>query len=318
MAQVTIQQQAALQRSEFVKKYGALTVLVLLVAYNILFTHNFAASQTLWNVLLHVSTTLLVAVGMTLVIATGGIDLSVGAVMAIAAVSSTMMMENGIVATLLGTIVVAALVGALTGGIISYLKIQPIIITLAIMISGRGVAQVLTDGMLVNFSNPVFEWIGKGKIGIVPVPVVISLVITVLVYLLIKYTAFGRYVEAIGDNEEASRLAGVRVHLMKIQVYVISAVLAAIAGMIETSRLAAADATKIGLNIELDAIAAVVVGGTLMTGGKPLIVGTIIGALIMEVVTTMFNYKNIPYSYSLVLKAIIIVVAILSQRERKA
>lgn len=317
MAQATAQQ-AALQRSEFIKKYGAVAVLILMVLFNIFFTQNFAAPQTLWNVLLHVSTTLLVALGMTLVIATGGIDLSVGAVMAIAAVTSTMLMDFGFVAIVLGTIVTAALVGSVTGSIISFLKIQPIIVTLALMISGRGVAQVLTDGMLINFSHPTFEWIGKGKMGVIPVPVIISLAACALIYLLIRYTTFGRYVEAVGDNELASRLAGVRVHLIKIQVYAIAAILAALAGMIETARLAAADATKIGLNIELDAIAAVVVGGTLMTGGRPMIMGTIIGALIMQVVTTTFNYNNIPYSYSLLLKAIIIVVAILSQRERKA
>lgn len=316
MEQVEIRQNS-LPGREFIQKYGALIVLLILVAYNIIFTKNFAAPQTLWNVLLHVSTTALVSVGMTLVIATAGIDLSVGAIMAIAAVTSTLFMDFGIITVLVGTVGVAALFGALNGTIVSYMRIQPIIVTLALMIAGRGIAQVLTNGSLVSFSNPAFEYIGKGKIGPVPVPVIITFLLIALVYFLVRFTIFGRYIEAIGDNEEAARLAGVKVRQTKIMVYVISAALASVAGMIETARLAAADATKIGLNIELDAIAAVVVGGTLMTGGKALIWGTVIGALIMQVVTTTFNYNNIPYSYSLVLKAMIIVFALLVQREKQ-
>ncbi|MTI79679.1 MAG: ABC transporter permease [Firmicutes bacterium] len=311
-------QRTAMNKSEFARKYGAAIVLVLLVAFNIIYTQNFAATQTLWNVLLHASTTLLVAIGMTLVIATGGIDLSVGALMAIAAAVSTLFMDYGFAAAIFFTIACAAFLGAMNGTIISYLKIQPIIVTLALMIAGRGIAQVITDGMLVNFTNPTFEFIGKGSIGPVPFPVMLSLLTCLVIYLLVRFTIMGRYVEAIGDNEEAARLAGVRVNRIKIAIYSLSAVLAAMAGMIETARLAAADATKIGLFIELDAIAAVVVGGTLMTGGRPLIFGTIIGVLIMEVVTTTFNYNNIPDSYSMVLKAAIIIIAILVQRERKS
>jgi galactofuranose transport system permease protein len=304
-------------KSEFVRKYGAFIVLVLLVTYNIAFTKNFAASQTFWNLLLHASTTSIVALGMTLVISTEGIDLSVGAIMAIAAVTSALLMDHGIFTAILGTVLVAVVLGSINGVIISYLKVQPIIVTLALMISGRGIAQVLTDGALISFSNPSFEFIGKGKIGPIPVPVLITFSCVAVIFFLVRFTVFGRYIEAVGDNEEAARLAGVKVRSTKIMVYIISAVLASFAGMVETARLAAADATKIGLNIELDAIAAVVIGGTLLTGGKSFIWGSIIGALIMEVVTTTFNYNNIPYAYSLVLKAIIIILAIFVQRERK-
>lgn len=303
---------------DFVRKYGALMVLIILTAYNLIFTENFASSQNVWNMLLHVSTTALVALGMTLVIATEGIDLSVGAIMAISAVTSTLFMDYGIAFVLLGSILIAALFGLLNGVVISYIGVQPIIVTLALMISGRGIAQVITNGSLVSFSNPAFEFIGKGKVGPIPVPALITFFAIILIFFIVRYTVLGRYIEAIGDNEEAARLAGVKVRKTKIMVYIASAVLASVAGMIETARLAAADATKIGLNIELDAIAAVVIGGTLLTGGKAYVWGTFIGALIMQVVTTMFNFNNIPYAYALVLKAIIIISAIMVQRERKA
>lgn len=314
---ITISQQPNLQRREFIRKYGAVILLLVLVIYNMIFTQNFTSATTFWNLLLHGSTTALVSIGMTLVIATAGIDLSVGAMMAIAAVSSTLFMDYGVLAVFLGTLLVVGLFGAVNGTIISVIGVQPIVVTLALMISGRGIAQVFTNGALVSFSNPTFEFIGKGKLGPVPFPVVIAAVCIGLMYFVVRYTAFGRYIEAIGDNEEAARLAGVKVRKNKVMVYVISALLASVAGMIETARLAAADATKIGLNIELDAIAAVVIGGTLLTGGKARIWGTIIGVLIMGIVTITFNYNNIPYSYSLLLKGIIIILAILVQREQK-
>jgi galactofuranose transport system permease protein len=302
---------------EKVKTFALPIVILILFSLNSIFTHNFLAATTMWNILLHVSTTALVAIGMTLVIATGGIDLSVGAVMAIGAVVSTFLLDYNIFVIIIGTILICALIGLFNGAIISYLGVQPIVVTLAIMIAGRGIAQVLTDGYLVSFSNPAFEWIGKGKILSIPVPVILMFLVAVTAFIIIRYMTFGRYVEAIGDNEQAASLAGVNVKRVKMIVYIAAAALAALAGMIETARLAAADATRIGELIEMDAIAAVVVGGTLMTGGKPFIWGTVFGAILMGIITVTFNMNNIPYSYSLVIKAVIIVGAIYLQRENK-
>ncbi|MEY8753063.1 ABC transporter permease [Peribacillus frigoritolerans] len=302
---------------EFVKRYALPFFIITLVALNIVITNNFLATETLWNILLHVSTTALVAIGMTLVIATGGIDLSVGAVMAISGVISTFLLDYNVFVIIFITLLVCSFVGLINGVVISYVGVQPIIITLAMMIAGRGIAQVLTDGYLVSFSHPSFETLGKGMIGSIPVPVIVMFLIAILVYIALRYMAFGRYVEALGDNESAAHLAGINVKKMKLFVYVLSAALAALAGMIETARLAAADATRIGELIEMDAIAAVVVGGTLMTGGKPRIWGTILGAILMGIITATFNMNNIPYSYSLVIKAILIVGAIYLQREKK-
>lgn len=279
-------------------------------------TNNFIATQTLWNVLLHVSTTALVAIGMTLVIATAGIDLSVGAIMAIAAVGATFFLDFNVFLIIILTLIVCALFGAFNGFMVSYIGVQPIIITLAMMIAGRGIALVVTDGYLVSFTHPGFEAIGKAKIASIPAPVIIMFAVALIVFIIVKYTAYGRYVEAVGDNEKAANLSGIDVKKIKISVYIISAVLAGLAGMIQTARLAAADASRIGELIELDAIAAVVVGGTLMTGGRPYIWGTVIGAILMGLISTTFNMNNITYSYALVLKAIIIVVAIYLQREK--
>jgi ribose/xylose/arabinose/galactoside ABC-type transport system permease subunit len=302
--------------NEITRRYGPLLVLVSLVILNIFLTNNFLASQTLWNVLLHVSTTALVALGMTLVISTGGIDLSVGSVMAVAAVTSTLFMGHNVFIVVVMSVLVCSVFGLFNGVIISYFKVQPIIITLAMMIAGRGIAQIITDGYLVSIDNPSFEAIGKGSLGVVPIPVIIMLAAALVLYIIVKYTVFGRYIEAVGDNEKAASLAGVNVKWVKTSVYVIIAALAALAGLIETSRLAAADATRIGELIELDAIAAVVVGGTLMTGGRPYIWGTVVGAILMGLISTTFNMNNIPYAYSLVLKAFIIVTAIYLQREK--
>jgi ribose/xylose/arabinose/galactoside ABC-type transport system permease subunit len=302
---------------ELIKSFALPTVILILLLFNSIFTDNFLAATTMWNILLHVSTMALVAIGMTLVIATGGIDLSVGAVMAIGAVVSTFLLDYNIMLIVLGTLLICTLFGLFNGAIISYIGVQPIVVTLAMMIAGRGIAQVLTDGYLVSFSHPSYEWMGKGKILDIPVPVILMFIVAIIAYIVIRYTIFGRYVEAIGDNEKAAHLAGVNVKKTKTIVYIAAALLAALAGMIETARLAAADASRIGELIEMDAIAAVVVGGTLLAGGKPYIWGTVFGAILMGIITATFNMNNIPYSYSLVIKAIIIVGAIYLQRENK-
>ncbi|MBM7551885.1 ABC transporter permease [Thalassobacillus pellis] len=305
------------KQTEFPLTKAILPAIILLLAlFNVLVTENFFALQSLWNLLILISTTALVAIGMTLVIATGGIDLSVGSIMAVAAVTSTFLLETNLFILVAGTLGVCLLFGIFNGAVISYIGVQPIIATLAMMIAGRGLAQVATEGYLISFSNPAYGFIGKGSIAGIPVPVLILFIVAALIYTVVKHTTFGRYVEAIGDNERAANLAGINVKLVKLIVYSIAAVLAALAGLIETSRLAAADATRIGELIELDAIAAVVVGGTLMTGGRPYIWGTVMGALLMGLITVTFIMNDIPHPYSLVIKAFIIIGAIFVQRKK--
>ncbi|HYP01292.1 MAG TPA: ABC transporter permease [Pyrinomonadaceae bacterium] len=299
--------------------YGALAALVLLVLANALFTPNFADVNNFRNILLQVAPTVLVAVGMTLVIATGGIDLSVGSVMAIAAALAATNLERGLLPAVALGLAAALAVGLFNGALISGFRIQPIIVTLAMLITGRGVAQVISrGGQIILIDNQTFMSLGKGFLGPVPVSVVVMLLVVVAAIFLMRATSFGRYVSAVGGNEAAARLAGVKVHRTKIAVYALSGLLAGVAGLIEAAKSEASDATKVGLYIELDAIAAVVVGGTPLTGGRATVVGTLIGALIMQVITTSFNMLGIGFAWSLVLKAAIILVAVYIQRPKVA
>ena len=303
---------------DYAPTYGALAALVLLLAINSVFTPNFFDLNNFRNILLQVAPTVLVATGMTLVIATGGIDLSVGSVMAIASAVAATQLDRGAGFAMLLALAVAAGAGAFNGALISGFGIQPIIVTLALLISGRGVAQVFSGGNLVPFSSPSFEYLGKGVVAGVPVQVIVMVLAVALAVFVMRATAFGRYVASVGGNEAAARLAGVKVHRTKIMVYALSGLLAGLAGLIDTARLGASDAQKVGLNIELDAIAATVVGGTPLTGGRATVLGTLVGALIMQVITTGFVMNGISYSWSLVIKAAIIVVAVYIQRPRVA
>jgi ribose/xylose/arabinose/galactoside ABC-type transport system permease subunit len=303
--------------ADYAPTYGALAALVLLLAVNSFFTPNFFDVNNFRNILLQVAPTVLVATGMTLVIATGGIDLSVGSVMAIASAVAATSLDAGAGLAVLLALGAATLTGAFSGALITGFRIQPIIVTLALLISGRGVAQVLSNGgQLVPFSNATFEYLGKGVAAGVPVQVAVMALALALAVFVMRATPFGRYVVAVGGNEAAARLAGVRVHRTKVMVYALSGLLAGLAGLIETARLGASDAQKVGLNIELDAIAATVVGGTPLTGGRATVLGTLVGALIMQVITTGFVMNGISYAWSLVIKAAIIIVAVYVQRPK--
>jgi len=299
---------------------GALAALIVLVALNAAFTPGFATAGNLWNVLLQVSEVLLVAVGMTLVVATGGIDLSVGSVMAVAGAVAAVTLGRGVGA---GPAVAAALaaataVGLVNGLLVAKARVQPIVVTLATLIAGRGLAQIVSrDGQLVTIGDTGFLAIGRGHLGPVPVQVLLALGAAALAAFALRATAFGRYVLAAGGNAPAARLAGVPVTRTLVTVYAASALLAGVAGVVTAARLGASDAAKIGLNLELDAIAAAVVGGTALAGGRATVLGTVLGALVMQVIATSFNMLLLPYALSLVLKAAIILAAVYLQRPRR-
>jgi ribose/xylose/arabinose/galactoside ABC-type transport system permease subunit len=303
--------------SDYAPTYGAAAALVLLIAANVIFTPNFAAIDNFRNILVQVTPTMLVAVGMTFVIATGGIDLSVGSLMAIASAVCATSLDYGAYPAILAALAVVTLIGSFSGWLISTFKIQPIIVTLAVLIAGRGVAQVISNGgQLIPFSNPNFEFWGKESVFGIPVPVLVMVVAVALAIFFLRATIFGRYVIAVGGNEAAARLSGIYVNRTKITVYALSGLLAGLAGLIYTARLGASDASQVGVNIELDAIAATVVGGTALTGGRATVIGTVIGALIMQIITTSFNMNGIKFSYSLVIKAAIIIFVVYLQRTK--
>ena len=298
---------------------GALIALVALVVVNALFTPGFASAGNLWNVLLQVSEVLLVAVGMTFVIATGGIDLSVGSTMAVAGAVAAVTLDRGIVPAVVLALTAALGIGLVNGALVAYARVQPIVVTLATLIAGRGLAQVVShEGALVTIDAPALLTLGRGHIGPVPVQVLLALGAAGAAAFALRSMAFGRYVLAAGGNAPAARLAGVPVARTLITVYAVCALLAGVAGIVVAARLGASDAAKIGLNVELDAIAAVVVGGTALQGGRATVLGTLLGALVMQVIATSFNMLLIPYALSLVLKAAIILVAVWAQRRGRA
>lgn len=317
MAEATLATKQNFKLADYAPTYGALAALVLLLVINVLFTKNFADLDNFRNILVQVAPTMLVAVGMTFVISTGGIDLSVGSVMAIASAVAAISLDYGTGTAIIFALIAATAIGAFNGALIAGFKIQPIIITLAMLIAGRGVAQVISNGgQLIPFSNPSFEYFGKGLIAGIPVQIILLTLVVGLAIFVLRATIFGRYIVAIGGNEEAARLSGVRVNWTKISVYAISGFLAGVAGLIYTARLGASDASRVGDGIELDAIAATVVGGTPLTGGRATIIGTVIGALIMIIITTSFNMNNYKFPVSLIIKAAIILLAVYIQRPK--
>jgi ribose/xylose/arabinose/galactoside ABC-type transport system permease subunit len=319
ITQPTTVKKSNLSFADYAPTYGAAVALVLLVLANMLFTPGFAAVDNFRNILVQVTPTMLVAIGMTFVIATGGIDLSVGSLMAIASAVGAISLDYGAYPAILAALAVVTLVGAFSGWLISAFKIQPIIVTLGMLIAGRGVAQVISyGGQLIPFSNPSFEFWGKESLIGIPVPVLVMAAAVGIAIFVLRATIFGRYVIAVGGNESAARLSGIHVNRTKITVYALSGLLAGLAGLIYTARLGASDASQVGANIELDAIAATVVGGTALTGGKATVIGTVIGALIMQIITTSFNMNGIKFSYSLVIKAAIIIFVVYLQRSKTA
>jgi ribose/xylose/arabinose/galactoside ABC-type transport system permease subunit len=291
---------------------------VVLVALNALFTPGFASAGNLWNVLLQVAEVLLVAVGMTLVIATGGVDLSVGSVMALAGAVAAVTLDRGVGPAVAMALAAALGVGLLNGLLVAKARVQPIVVTLATLIAGRGLAQIVSnDGQLVTIGDGAFLALGRAHLGPVPVQVLFALGAALAAAFALRATAFGRYVLAAGGNAPAARLAGVPVTRTLVTVYGAAAVLAGAAGVITAARLGASDAAKIGLNVELDAIAAAVVGGTALSGGRATVLGTVLGALVMQVIAVSFNMLLLPYALSLVLKAAIILAAVYLQRPRR-
>jgi galactofuranose transport system permease protein len=287
-----------------------------LVGYNLVATENFATMANLNTQLVQVAPVLIVALGMALVIGTEGVDLSVGSVMAIAAAILPLYLGYGILPALGLALVAGALCGALNGTLVAVVGIQPIVATLALLVGGRGLALVFADGQLKDIRNPELLDLGSGKLIGLPVVVWIAALLAALVWLLVRYTTFGRQLVAIGGNRSARALAGLPGGRVLMLVYIISGVLAAIAGIVATARLTASDPSAIGNLFELSAITAVVVGGTPLSGGRVRILGTVAGALLMQLITATLIKHNLPDSTAQIVQAAIIVLAVYLQRSR--
>jgi simple sugar transport system permease protein len=279
---------------------------------------------SLVDILKNGAPTALIALGMTLVIATRGIDLSVGATVAISGAVACSWIEAAPDPTAAGPAVVGVLValglsvvlGLWNGMLVSVLGIQPIIATLVLMTAGRGLAQLITDGQIITVANPLYSQLGGGFLLGLPVSVVLAAVLFAVVALLTRRTALGMLVESVGINPVAARLAGVRARGITLAVYVFVAICACVAGLMISSNVTAADANNAGLWIELDAILAVVIGGTLLTGGRYSILGTLVGALVLQTLTTTVYTAGIAPEVTLVFKALVIIAVCLLQSPR--
>jgi ribose/xylose/arabinose/galactoside ABC-type transport system permease subunit len=266
---------------------------------------------------------MMIAVGMTLVIATRGIDLSVGSVMAVAgAVSMEFMQNTGTgsfgtaavaVALALG---ISALLGTVNGILVSIVGLQPFITTLVMMLAGRGLAKVITSGQNTAATNEPFRWIANGTVLGFPVVFVIAVLIVAVLAGLVRRTALGLMIEAIGINPKAARMAGIRPVGILISVYIVSALLAGVAGIFSTASVMTVEVAKTGMTAEMDAILAVVIGGTSLAGGKFSLTGSIIGALLIATLDKTIVYLSIPSSATPAFKAVVIVMICLLQSPR--
>lgn len=298
--------------------------LALLLVFNLFFTEGFFHVEmrngrlygVLIDVLNHGAKVMLLALGMALVIATGGVDLSVGAVMAIAgAVAAQLINKAGVPFPVVigAALAVAVVTGCWNGLLVGIFKVQPIVATLILMVAGRGIAQLITDGQIITFTDERLTFVGNGSLFGLPFPVLLSLGMLALTALMTRKTAIGLFVESVGDNQTASTYAGVHAGTLKFLVYVWSGLCAGLAGLVAASNIKCADSNHAGLFLELDAILAVVVGGTSLSGGRFYLAGAIVGALFIQTLTTTMYMRNVSADIAPVPKALAILAVCLLQ-----
>ncbi|MFQ2093112.1 galactofuranose ABC transporter, ATP-binding protein YtfT [Aeromonas taiwanensis] len=257
----------------------------------------------------------LLALGMTLVIATGGIDLSVGAVMAISGATMASLATGGhslpvIFASVIG---VGLLCGLWNGLLVAVFKIQPIVATLILMVAGRGIAQLITEGQIITFNNDALAWIGSGALFYLPTPVIITLGMALFIWLLTKRTALGLFIEAVGINIKAAKNAGLNTPMVVIATYLLSGMMAAVAGMIVAADIRGADANNAGLWLEMDAILAVVIGGTSLMGGRFNLALSLVGILIIQGVNTGILLSGYQPQWNQIVKAMVVLAVLVMQ-----
>ncbi|QLI76637.1 ribose ABC transporter permease RbsC [Bacillus pumilus] len=303
------------------QKLGPFLGLIILVAIVSILNPAFLEPLNILNLLRQISINALIAFGMTFVILTGGIDLSVGAILALSSALTAGFIVSGmdpIFAIIVGCII-GAILGMVNGLLITKGKMAPFIATLATMTIFRGLTLVYTDGNPITGlgSNYAFQLFGRGYFLGIPVPAITMLLTFIVLWVLLHKTPFGRRTYAIGGNEKASLISGIKVPRVKIMIYSLAGFMSALAGAILTSRLNSAQPTA-GTSYELDAIAAVVLGGTSLSGGRGRIVGTLIGVLIIGVLNNGMNLLGVSSFYQSVVKGIVILIAVLLDRKKSA
>lgn len=296
------------------QQQGALVMLVVVCIAGFIRYEAFLTQENLLNIVRQNSMLGIIALGMTFVILTGGIDLSVGALLAVAGVIAANLADRGLFIALVAAVAATTILGLINGLVIAKARIQPFIVTLAMMIAARGLALAATGEQSVRISGEDFTWLGRGLIGdFLPIPILILIVAFAVGWLVLNHTRFGRNVFAVGDNDEAARLMGLNISRVTVAVYAISGALAGLAGVMLASRLGAGQPVA-GTGYELDAIAAVVIGGTLLTGGQGSVLSTLVGVLLLGVIFNLFNLEGtISPWYQLVLRGVILLFVVVAQ-----
>ena len=301
--------------SAFLKRFGLLLVYLVLIIGLSMLSNRFLTSSNQINILRQATINGIISVGMTLVILTAGIDLSVGSVLALSAVIGADLLKRGIPvpAAVLAALGVGALAGLVNGVIITRGKIPPFIATLGMLTVARGLTLLYTGGQPFTGFPSAFRQIGAGVLGPIPTPIIIALLVFVGVSIILGWTRYGQYIYLLGDNPIAARLAGINIEFMTVMVYVASGLCAALAGLILIARLDSAQPV-IGLGYEFNAIAAVVVGGTSFLGGEGTLFGTLLGTLLIETLSNGLNLLNVSPLWEQVVKGLVIALALLAYK----
>jgi ribose transport system permease protein len=298
----------------WLQNYGVYAAIAALVVVNIAITPHFLTVENLRTQLVQVAPVVIVSLGMALVIGTEGVDLSVGSVMALATALLPLYLGYGVGPAILVALLGGVAVGLVNGSLVAFVNVQPIVATLCLFVGGRGLALVLAGGRLKDVHDVTLLNLGSSSVAGVPLPVVVAGALTLVVTGVVRRTTFGRQLVAIGGNRTASVLSGLPVRRVLLLVYVLSGVLAAVAGVLATARLQASDPSSLGLLMELSAITAVVVGGTPLTGGRVRVLGTVAGALLIQLVRATLIKHNLPDSVAQMVQAVIILAAVYAAR----
>ncbi|HKP71850.1 MAG TPA: ABC transporter permease [Pyrinomonadaceae bacterium] len=301
--------------ASFAQRQGALIALVAVCVFAAIRYERFLTEENLVNVLRQNSMLGLVALGMTFVILTGGIDLSVGSLMAVAGVAAASLAGRGVLVAVLAAVALTTVLGFVNGVFIAKARIQPFIVTLAMMIAARGLVLAYTKEKSVGIgrSSEWLRWLGTGFVGPVPIPVVFLIIAFAVGWLVLNHTRFGRHVYALGDNDEAARLMGLNTGRVTIGVYALSGALSGLAGVLDAARLGAGRPVA-GTGDELNAIAAVVVGGTLLTGGQGSVLATLVGVLLLGLIFNVLNFEgDISIWWQTVLRGVFLLLVVIVQ-----
>ncbi len=297
----------------FIKKFGLLVLLLLIIGVMSSLSPRFLTFSNIINILRQSSINGIIACGMTLVILTSGIDLSVGSLLAIATIISALFVKSGASAiiSIILALLVGGILGTVNGLVVSYLKVPAFIVTLGMMGIARGLALIISKGAPVTGFPQEFRVLGTGSLGNIPIPIIVGVIIFFITWFLVENTAFGMWVRSVGSNRVASRFSGVPLKRIEVLVYTLSGLFSALSGIILIGRLNSAQPTA-GMGYEFSAIAAVVLGGTRFTGGEGTIFGTLIGVLILGVIDNSINILNISPFYEQIIKGSIIALALLA------